>query len=260
MTAPDLSKNTDHGRFYVHPHNQKAVPSITNVIGTKNKPFIPPWGYRKCGEFVADNLDTLIGLRGDRAAIIDVVKGAPYRSTAASGDRGDLVHLWIERRIKSGGTEPTDEEISQHPDQSARAMWKSFLRIEDNYKPVWLLSETTVWSDKYGYAGTTDWVARIGGAITLGDTKTGNGVYPEVGMQVAAAAFADYGIDENGQPFELPKFERFAVLHIRPRYARLSPLTNMEENFRGFLGLRAAFEWDVQHSGTVIQYAPKIES
>jgi hypothetical protein len=260
MTAPDLSKNTDHGRFYTHPHTQKDVPSITNIIGMKDKPFIAPWGYRKIGEFVADNLETINGLAHDRAAIVDLVRGVPYRKTAESGDRGDLVHLWIERRIKSGGAEPTDAEILENPDQSARAMWKSFLRIEARYHPEWMLSETTVWSDKYGYAGTTDWVARIGGAVTLGDTKTGNGIYPEVGMQVAAAAHADYGIDENGQPFQLPKFERFAALHIRPRYARLSPLGKMEENFQGFLGLLGVFQWQVSHSEYVIQYAPKIES
>jgi hypothetical protein len=259
MTAPDLSKQTDQGRFYVHPHHHGEVPSITNVIGMKAKPGVAYWGYKQCGLFVAENLDALVAMK-DPGAIVDAVKGAPNRSTSKSGDRGDLVHLWIERRIKSGGTEPTTEEISQNPDRSAREMWASFLRIEANYKPEWLLSETTVWSDKYDYAGTVDWVARIGGAITLGDTKTGNNVYPEVGLQVAAAANADYGIDENGAPFTLPPFERFAVLHIRPRYARLSPLVNMEENFRAFLGLRAIFEWNVKHSDRVIQYAPKIEA
>lgn len=261
MTAPDLSRSTSHGRFYIHPHSHKAVPSITNVIGMKDKPGIAYWGYKQCGLFVAENLDTINALaEKDKPAVVDLVKGAPNRSTAGSSDRGDLVHLWIERRIKSGGVEPTTEEVEQNPDSSARQMWVSFLRIEARYKPEWLLSETTVWSDKYGYAGTTDWVARIGGAITLGDTKTGNNVYPEVGLQVSAAAYADYGINEDGKPFELPKFERFAVLHIRPRYARLSPLANMEENFRGFLGLRDIFEWQVEHSENVIQYAPKIEA
>lgn len=261
MTAPDLSKQTDNGRFYVHPHNQKMVPSITNVIGMKSKPGIAYWGYKQCGLFVAENLDTIIELgQKDKGAVVDVVKGAPNRSTAGSSDRGDLVHLWIERRIKSGGTEPTTEEIEQNPDKTARQMWVSFLRIEARYRPEWLNAETTVWSDKYGYAGTIDWLARIGGKVTLGDTKTGNNVYPEVGMQIAAAHNADYAINEDGQPFTLEKAERFAVLHIRPRYARLSPLTNMEQNFRAFLGLRACFEWQVAYSDSVIQYAPKIES
>jgi hypothetical protein len=235
------------------------VPSITNVIGMKNKPGIAYWGYKKCGEFVADNVDTIIALaKKDPAAVVDVVKGAPNRSTATSGDRGDLVHLWIERRIKSDGKEPTAEEIAENPDKTAREMWASFLGIEKRYHPEWMLSETTVWSDKYDYAGTIDWVARIGGKITLGDTKTGNNVYPEVGLQTAAAAYADYAIDENGNPFELPVPERFAALHIRPRGSRLIPLALPKENFRAFLGLRAIFEWQVEHSQDVLQYAPKI--
>lgn len=261
MTAPDLSKQTDNGRYYVHPHNHKAVPSITNVIGVKSKPGIAYWGYKQCGLFVAENWQMVTDLaQKDPAAVVDLVKGAPNRSTASSSDRGDLVHLWIERRIKSGGKEPTTEEIEQHPDRSARQMWVSFLRIEARYNPTWLHSETTVWSDKYGYAGTIDWMAEIGGAVTLGDTKTGNNVYPEVGMQIAAAHNADYAINEDGRPFTLPEAEKFAVLHIRPRYARLSPLSNMDESFKAFLGLRACFEWQSVYSDGVIQYAPKIES
>lgn len=261
MAAPDLSKQTDHGRFYVHPNDHREVPSITNIINMKNKPGIPYWGYKQCGLFVADNLETIIGLaKKDKAAVVDVVKGAPHRSTAKSGDRGDLVHLWIEQRIRSGGTEPTDQEVMDTTDKSARAMWKSFLRAEERYHPKWLFSETTVWSDRYEYAGTIDWMAEINGKVVLGDTKTGNNVYPEVGMQVAAAAYADYAIDDDGEPFQLPHPERFAVLHIRPSYARMPPLSRIPECFQGFLGLRAIFSWHVNTSESVIQYAPKIIS
>lgn len=261
MTAPDLSRSTENGRFYVHPKNQKMVPSITNVIGMKNKPFIAGWGYKQCGIFVSENVETITALaKKDKASVVDLVKGAPYRSTAKSGERGDLVHLWIEQRIKSGGDEPTTEEVAENPDKSAREMWASFLRIEARYHPEWLHSETTVWSDTHNYAGTIDWMARMGNYIVLGDTKTGNGVYPEVGMQVAAAANADYALDQDGKPFKLPTAEKFAVLHIRPRYARLSPLGSIDECFQGFLGLRAIFEWQVQHSDGVIKYAPKIEA
>src|SRR6266849_914879 len=224
MPAPDLSIQTEHGRMYVHPHDGRRAPSITNVINMKSKPGIAYWGYKKCGEFVANNLDTIVGLaRKDKAAVVDVVKGAPNRSTAESGNRGDLIHLWIEDRIRTEGQSPTNEEVMDTDDQSARAMWKQFLGIEARYNPEWLYSETTVWSDKWEYAGTLDWVARIAGKVTLGDTKTGNNVYPEVGMQVGAAANTDYAINDNGEPFQLPPLERFAVLHIRPRYARLHP-------------------------------------
>ncbi len=269
MAAPDLSKQTDKGRFYVHPdpsrrNNSHAgspdeVPSITNVINTKAKPGIAYWGYKQCGLFVAENIDTIIELaKKDPAAVVDVVKGAPHRSTAKSGNRGDLVHDWIDQRIRSGGKLPTNEEVMDSGDSSAREMWRSFLRVEEQYAIKWLHSEFTVWSDKYEYAGTGDWIAEIYGKVTLGDTKTGNNIYPEVGLQVAAVAYSDYAIDDDGQPFNLPHPDRFAVLHIRPRYARLSPLTKIPECFQAFLGLRAAFSWNVNTAENVIQYAPKI--
>jgi hypothetical protein len=271
MTDPALSKRTDNGRFYVHPGKHHQVPSITNVTGIKAKPGIAGWGYRICAEFVADNLDSIYSLK-DRGAIIDMVRNAPYRSTDGSAHVGDVVHEWIDRTIK-GEIVPDDEfaapyvmkndkkiMLSPAAGRTARNMWTQFRGIENRYPIKWLYSETTVWSEKYDYAGTLDWIADIGGAVTLGDTKTGNNVYPEVAMQLAALAFADYAIDSQGNQFQLPEPEKFAVLHLRPRGARLHQVVNIDEAFKSFLGLRACFEWDVNYSDNTVQYAQKIES
>lgn len=260
MTAPDMSVTTDSGRFYHKPGSQHLVPSITNVINKLAKPGIAYWGYKQCGLYVAEELDALMALK-DRSAIVDLVKNAPRRSTDKSSNRGDTVHDWIDRRVRTGGKEPTDEQISAHEDASARNMWRHFLALEEAYKIEWVLSETTVWSDQYGgYAGTIDWMAKVLGFMTLGDTKTGNNIYPSVGMQLAAAFYADYAFDDNGNQFELPKAERFAALHLRPQGARLNPIENMEENFKSFVGLRAAFEWEENIADKVIKYSPKIQA
>jgi hypothetical protein len=262
---------TNNGRFYRHPGKNTMVPSITNITNVKAKPGIAGWGYRTCGEFVADNLAAISALT-DRGAIIDLVRQAPYRSTDSSSHVGDVVHDWVDRHIKN---EPIPEEEFASPfimkndkkimltasaGRTARNMWNQFLGIEKRYPISWLFSETTVWSEKYDYAGTLDWMANIGAYTTLGDTKTGNNVYPEVAMQLGALAFADYAIDGKGNQFQLPKPERFAVLHLRPRGARLHPVVNVEEAFKSFLGLRDCFEWDANHSEQTVQYAPKIES
>lgn len=271
MTAPDLSKQTDNGRFYVHPGKNTMVPSITNITGMKNKPGIAGWGYRICAEFVADNIPAITNLK-DKAAIVDLVRQAPYRSTDSSSHVGDVVHDWVDRYIK-GETIPEEEfanpfvtkrdkkiMLTVAAGRTARNMWTQFLGIEKTYPIEWMFSETTVWSEKYDYAGTLDWYAKIGGAITLGDTKTGNNVYPEVAMQLGALAFADYGIDANGRQFELPKPDKYAVMHLRPRGARLHPVVNVEQAFEAFLGLRACFNWDANFSENTVQYTPKIES
>jgi hypothetical protein len=89
--------------------------------------------------------------------------------------------------------------------------------------------------------------------------NTGNGVYPEVGMQVAAGAGADYALDGDGNQYELPKPEKFAVLHVRPTFTRMSPLTGIPACFKAFLGLRAVFEWHCNDSEQVIGYSPQIK-
>lgn len=260
MTAPDMSVHTDSGRMYHKPGSSKLVPSITNVLGMKAKPGIAYWGYRKIGEFVADNFTAVELLRGERGAIIDLLRTAPNRSTDKSSNRGDLVHGWIDQRVRSEGAHPTSQEVEESGDSGAIGMWRHFLALEEAYKIEWLHSETTIWSDQHEYAGTIDWMARVLGVLTLGDTKTGNNVYPEVGMQIAAAHHADFAFDDNGSQFKLPEAERFAALHLRPQGARLNPLTNMDANFAGFLGLRAIFEWDQNISGSVIGYSPKIQA
>jgi hypothetical protein len=264
MTAPDLSRqveiNGEKIRVYDHPSTGVSVPSVTTVINMLAKPGIAFGGYKECGKFVAANLDTLVGLKKDPAAIIDLVRFAPTRAWEGKSVRGDIVHDWIERRIKSGGTEPRDEEIDE-ADYRVRGTWESFREIENEYDIEWLLSETTVWSETHGYAGTLDFVAKVQGAVVLGDAKTGAGLWPEVGLQLSALHNADYALDDHGHQFDLPKIERHAALHLRPRLGRLQPVDAVNECFDGFLGLLAALTWKVQHSGKVLaQFAPKIET
>ena len=112
MTAPDMSVRTDAGRFYHKPGDSRLVPSITNVLGMKAKPGIAYWGYKQCGLYVASELDALVALK-DRDAIVDMVKSAPRRATDKSSNRGDLVHGWIDTRVRSNGAHPTDAEVEE---------------------------------------------------------------------------------------------------------------------------------------------------
>lgn len=272
MTAPDLSRSTNDGRFYNHPYDGREAPSITNIINVMDKPGIAGWGYRKCGEFVADNMDAIVALKGDRAALVDLVRLAPYRKSDDSSYVGDVVHSWAERHIKKEDIPAeefekpfvlkNDQRIFLAPAgaRNCRHMWRQFLGAEAEYNPKWLHSEVTVWSDEYDYAGTLDLMCGIRSTTVLVDIKTGNRIYDSAGLQLAAIHFADYAFDEVGNKFDLPKATNFAVLHLRPRYARLTPVLHIEESFKAFLGLRDAFEWKVKTAEHVLQFSPKIET
>src|ERR1039458_6749587 len=93
-----LAVSTSNGRFYQHPGSGKQVPSITNVIGMKDKPALKWWASKMAATFAAQNIDTLAKLK--EAERIDLIKGAPFRKTGDSSNVGNKVHDWIDGYAK----------------------------------------------------------------------------------------------------------------------------------------------------------------
>jgi hypothetical protein len=225
------------------------------------------WAAKQAAIYAANNLAMLSAMKTE-AERVDIIKGAPFRKTGDSSDVGNKVHDWIDtyakrsiednqgKSLPRGAWEPIDLAGSVI---TARRMWNQFVHLANHYEMIWLHSEITVWSDKYEYAGTGDAVVSINGQVVFTDWKTGNGVYPEVGMQLAALANADYALDADGNQFALPKPDMYAVGHVRPTYTRLSPVANIDSCFKAFLGLREVHRWQCETEQDVLLYAPKIE-
>lgn len=255
MTAPALSVPTANGRFYRDPNGRRdMVPSITNVIGMLDKPALKFWAAKEAANYAADNREMLAGLPRDAAQ--QLVRNAPFqRSDDSPAAIGDIVHNWIDRHVQ--GDAPThDEVVNSH--RTARDMWYSFIKFRDHYAPDFIDSEFTVWSDQYDYAGTADLHLVINGVSVLADTKTGANVYSESAMQLAAIANADIKMSTTGEELPVPKFERYAILHIRPRSATLVPVENIDAAWACFRALREVFKWKVQYADQTLGFAPKV--
>jgi hypothetical protein len=250
MTAPALAFDTDNGRYYRHPGNSKTVPSITNIKSKKHVE-LKHWAARKCADYAADRREVLATL--ERQEAYDLVKGALYaREENSPAEIGDQVHKWVEHFVKGGNAPEVDCEDWGTATSTARGMWKQFRHFHDTAQPEYTLSEFTVWSDTHDYAGTGDLGLKYKGRHILVDTKTGKAVYPDVAMQLAALAFADYIVGENGDQQEIPKFDAYGILHLRPRSATLVPVFHIDDWFRAFLGLRELFRTDVEFSNTTL--------
>lgn len=262
MTSPVLAINTPNGRHYKHPGNGKEVPSITNILDQKNKPALKYWAAKEAARYAASNLDVLSKMKTEQERV-DLIKGAPFRSTGDSSKVGNQVHDWVDgfgkHYIATKGSRDWRPEDLKGAPLTARRMWNQFLFLDAHYQFEWLHTETTVWSDKHEYAGTGDAILKIGNKIVFVDWKTSNGVYPETSMQLAALAGADYALDEHGNEFQLPKPDMFAIGHIRPTFTRLSPVNNIPEAFKCFLALRQVFRWQCEISDDVIAYAPQLK-
>jgi hypothetical protein len=263
MTDPTLAFNhpQGHGRFYRHPAGRfQAVPSITNVMKRQNKPAINGSNVRKAAEFAVDNRDRLVQLTRDEQ--VKIIKGSVYEKSEASVI-GDIVHDWIDRYVKAqlglGDNPPTPDEVNQ-AHNSARWTWESFVKFLLKFKDRGLRftnSEFTVWSNKHGYAGTGDLSMMINGAHILADTKTGKSTYPETGMQLAALANADVMFDAEGHEVPVPHYDRFAVLHLRPRSFSLVPYDNIPAAWDTFLALKRVFDWELTYATQTVGAAPR---
>ena len=270
MTDPVLSFKTDNGRYYKHPNNYKAVPSITNIKGVKGIDALKYFYMKACANYAADNITKLATL--DRDEIFSLVRQSPFAPKPLEENPsaiGDIIHAYIDQDIKHAlgqvaeAVNPlvyVDKEGNElESPRIVRNMWRQYGGFKDRYKPEWIDSEFTVWSDKYGYAGTADWGAKISGALVLGDNKSGKGVYPDTAMQLAALKNADYIIDGTGEQRELPRYERCGILHIRPMFSRLVPVDHIDEWFKAFLGLKACFDTIVNFEDKTLVQAPKTE-
>lgn len=247
MTTPAVRTVKRGGsRFYVHPETNAKVPGVTSIVGNLPKPFLRYWGQKIVAEEAVDSLGSITQLvvAGKRDAAIDMLKRAPQRSTGEAARLGSDVHGLVEQ-INRG------EDIGQlHPD--LKPWIDQYSNFLSDFKPEWVEVESTVWSDTHKYAGTLDGICRIDGDLLLWDLKTGKDTYPEVGLQLAAYAHADYILTPDGEQRELPKVEYGAVLHLRPDKYVLKPVRIDADVFEVFKSLISVTDWVQEKSKTVL--------
>ena len=248
----------------------RAVPSITNIKGVKSINALKYFYINGCAGYAADNISKLATLERDE--IYQLVKGAPFAPKPLEDNPsaiGDIIHGYIDQDIKRSLGQITEEvnprvytdrDGNEHESpRIVQNMWRQYGGFKSRYNPEWIDSEFTVWSETYGYAGTADWGAKIGGSLVLGDNKSGKGVYPDTAMQLAALAKADFILDADGTQRELPKYTRFGILHVRPMFTRLVPVDHIDEWFKAFLGLKACFDVITEFEDQTLRQAPKTE-
>jgi hypothetical protein len=265
VTAPKLARPArsgepgfaDGGRVYEHPVTKMVVPSITATKDMVDKPALKHAAAWGCARFVSENLSMLDDLDDDKQRR-RLIHDAPFNEWSAKARIGDLVHEAIDVYIKTGGDIQAATLMNADWPITAKHMWESFLRFVNEYNPEWIDAEFTVWSNTWGFAGTMDWAAKIRGWFVLGDTKTGESVWPETGLQLAAGANADFILRADGTEVPLPRFDRCAVLHVRPRSASLVPMEKIPECWEAFKAARVLKQWHDFHAPSVVQQIGKL--
>lgn len=169
---------------HLYTFNGKKVTSVTQALSVINKPALVAWAANSAIDYVSTQISP--GKSYDELelqAIFEAGRKSHYNKKTEAGNIGTFVHKWVEDYIK--GTPqgmPVNEDLKEAVEK--------FLGWVDKHKVTFLKSEQQVFSKKYLFTGTLDFICKIDGKLYIGDLKTSSGIYPEYLVQTAAYRFA----------------------------------------------------------------------
>src|SRR3990167_8597950 len=135
--------------------NGEPVDGTTTPLGIIAKKGLIYWAVDRTIEFLDKGWD----INGDydeisKADLLDQARFAHRRSLKSAADLGTLVHLWIEKFLKS---QLSGEKIPPLPkNEIAKRSCKLFYGYYKKNEAKVLFSEKRVLSQKYKFAGTGD--------------------------------------------------------------------------------------------------------
>lgn len=246
MTSPVLAVKVGSGRGYQHPITGTVVPSVTTVLGVLDKPALPRWAAKAVAEFAVENKDSWIGLPGDAA--VDMLKGSPWRTRDKAAAAGTDAHTYAEQLLL--GQISVDAPFDPPGLGSAAANVRAILK---KLSPVPICVEGTVWSHKYGYAGSFDGIHMINGKVTLVDLKTSSGVYPDYSIQLAAYKYADVILLPDGTEIPMIEIQNCQIWHA-PKEGKASvvDVDVTDDEFSVFRAALNVFTWKNDRSKNVL--------
>lgn len=228
VADPTFTGRKNHGRGHSYWIDGVKVPGITTILGKGiPKPQFVDSAAKTTANYAMDYWDELAALRpSERHARL---LRARWESLGAASVRGTAVHRYVEQL--SAGEEIDAGDLDGHVD--------AYLQFVEDWQPVELLVERAVFSRRLGYAGTPDLVAELAdGKVWLLDWKTAeSGIWPEAALQLAAARYAEFFIDEDGNevPVASLGIEACGAIHIRADGYDLRPTASGPPAFAAFL-------------------------
>jgi len=188
------------------------------------------------------------------------LKGAPDRSRDTAAKRGTAIHKASEDVVRANAREAMQlilegKPLPEWPEPLRPYMENGFLPWVRDYRPVVEATEATVYNRTQQYAGTLDLLAavrhpRVSPGVKVIDYKSGNRIYPESALQVAAYSRGEFvggpdGVTELAMP--AVDQEWGYVLHLTPKGYFFRPADIRAPIYRFFLFVRevARFAVDV---------------
>jgi hypothetical protein len=210
----------------------ERYPSVTTVLKyCIPKPGLHKWQAKLAAQTAMDSILHLSTLDEEKGVKF-LLSQADTKNTRA--ELGDEVHAYADA-VANGREAPK-------PSEAALPYIASYEVFQYDLQPEYLATELPVFSREHGYAGTADIYAKIKGKVCVIDIKTGKAIWPEVALQLAAYARAEFGVLEGGE-IPTPVCERGYVLHLTDKGYELRRAVIGDESFAAFLAALDMYRW-----------------
>jgi hypothetical protein len=256
------------------PDDQRLY-SVTTIIGALDKPALLYWAAEEAAKAavgVAKSLPVRLEEDGPEE-VIKWLRDARFRKPKgqrSATELGTAVHDALEQLALTGQFPDVDDEVRPFIVQADKWMQK--------FQPVYEAAEMTIYNPTYGYAGTLDAIAVVGGVRFLLDYKSSRKSidsrgkqttpYPEqVGLQLAAYRYGEYaaswrprryeyqrrryyllGMTERDNAQPVPEVDSCLVLHLTPDHCDAFPINANEDAYQAFLYTLECYRWVNQTS------------
>jgi hypothetical protein len=165
---------------HIYTANGVPVPSVTTALKIIDKPALVNWAAGCAVDYCASSIEP--GKSYDELELLTVwdnARKSHWQKKKDAGDLGSIVHKWVENYING-------ENPGMPVNQKLQDSVNNFLDWVKRHNVKFLLSEQQVYSKKYNYTGTLDFICQIDGKLYLGDLKTSSGIWPEYFIQTSA--------------------------------------------------------------------------
>lgn len=181
--------------FYPNSHRYKLdgeksyITSVTAITGVIDKSrVLMRWAANVNADFLKQYVENAPSGTYDAAALLEMIEQSREqyevkRDEAAS--IGSQVHDWAQAFALAKGTGMALPMLPESADQRVLAGIHAFLDWFNSHDVQFLAVESLVYSREHDYVGTFDLYAKIDGKLSLGDYKTGSGVYSEHRYQLS---------------------------------------------------------------------------
>ena len=231
------------GHHYRNTQTGQLVDSVTTKIIIEKEHLIR-WAVKKGIEWLE------VGRRWEYLQMEDMrqeyITGASTAYTEIRDDAGSIgtvAHDAIEDYLKAwlkAGEQPEDIRTFFKPDADSRsvASARAAEKVMTKRNIIPIATELLVGSERYGCAGTLDFLCIVDGQVELWDWKTSNHMSDDYAMQVSAywAFFHEMtGI----------RAKTVRIMHLSKDSDRFTSyiVPNLPSAYKAFKGLSTAYDW-----------------